>query len=92
MKRTYIYFLLVLLTVYNGFSQTIASDKNAVIHSKFRVATTNESDASDPTKAVITGGSPKSGANFPNFRFNYLIISYLQSKLFLIYGYLVTTR
>ncbi len=33
---------------------TVPSDKNAIIHSKFRVATTNEADANDPNKAVIT--------------------------------------
>jgi RHS repeat-associated protein len=51
MKR---YILLLFFIPLLGFAQTIPSDKNAIIHSKFRVATTNEADASDPNKAVIT--------------------------------------
>lgn len=51
MKR---YIILLFFIPLLGFSQTIPSDKNAIIHSKFRVATTNEADASDPSKAVIT--------------------------------------
>jgi len=51
MKR---YIILLFFIPLLGFSQTIPSDKNAIIHSKFRVATTNEADASDPNKAVIT--------------------------------------
>ena len=48
------YILLLFFIPLIGYCQTIPSDKNAIIHSKFRVATTNEADASDPNKAVIT--------------------------------------
>ncbi|WP_421772651.1 DUF6443 domain-containing protein [Emticicia sp.] len=51
MKR---YIILLFFIPLLGFAQTIPSDKNAIIHSKFRVATTNEADGSDPSKAVIT--------------------------------------
>ena len=34
-------------------AQSLSVDKNAVVHSQLRVATTNEADASDPTKALI---------------------------------------
>lgn len=46
----------LLLTAYSigVLGQSISVDKNAITHSKFRVATTNESDASDVTKAQIT--------------------------------------
>lgn len=37
-----------------GFSQTLSTHKNAVVHSKFREKTQNEVDASNPNKAVIT--------------------------------------
>lgn len=37
-----------------GFSQTLSTHKNAVVHSKFREKTQNEADASNPNKAVIT--------------------------------------
>jgi hypothetical protein len=49
--KKYIY-LLFFIPLF-GYCQTIPSDKNAIIHSKLRVATTNEADASDPSKAVI---------------------------------------
>jgi len=55
MKKIYLYLILVLFSFhFEAFGQTISTDKNAVIHSKLRVATTNEADASDPTKALIT--------------------------------------
>ncbi|PLK44213.1 DUF6443 domain-containing protein [Emticicia sp. TH156] len=38
------------------WGQTIPGDRNAVIHSKFRVATTTEADATDPAKALINIG------------------------------------
>lgn len=49
-----LFFIPLLGLVQQSIAQTIPSDKNAIIHSKFRVATTNEADASDPNKAVIT--------------------------------------
>lgn len=49
-----LFFIPLLGLVQQSIAQTIPSDKNAIIHSKLRVATTNESDASDPNKAVIT--------------------------------------
>jgi hypothetical protein len=55
MKKIYLYLILVLFSFhFEAFAQTISTDKNAVVHSKLRVATTNEADASDPTKALIT--------------------------------------
>ena len=49
-----LFFIPLLGLVQQSIAQTIPSDKNAIIHSKFRVATTNEADASDPNKAMIT--------------------------------------
>lgn len=55
MKKIYLYLILVLFSFhFEAFGQTISTDKNAVIHSKLRVAATNEADANDPTKALIT--------------------------------------
>lgn len=51
---TIVVFFCTLSKVLGQTIPTIPSDKNATIHSKFRVATTNEADASDPNKAVIT--------------------------------------
>lgn len=52
--KKYILLFFVLFPVCSVFGQSISTDKNAVIHSKLRVATTNEADGNDPTKAVIT--------------------------------------
>lgn len=55
--KKYIYLLTLIISIYSGvFAQTItpSTDKNAVVHSQLRVATTSEPDASNPTKAVIT--------------------------------------
>jgi RHS repeat-associated protein len=56
--KKYIHLLtLIISIIYSGvFAQTItpSTDKNAVVHSQLRVATTSESDANNPTKAVIT--------------------------------------
>ncbi len=49
--KTYIY-LLFFIPLF-GYCQTIPSDRNAIIHSHFRVESINEADASDPTKAII---------------------------------------
>ncbi len=48
------YILLLFFTPLIGYCQTIPSDKNAIIHSHFRVESINEADASDPNKAIIT--------------------------------------
>lgn len=57
MKNLYLYIFFVGLFIccspLGAWGQTIPSDRNAVIHCKFRVATTNEADASDPNKATI---------------------------------------
>lgn len=57
MKNLYVYisfiFLSVFITPFVILGQSLSTDKNAVVHSKLRVATTNDADASDPTKAAI---------------------------------------
>lgn len=50
------FFGVLLLITYSqrGVGQTLSTDKNAITTSKFRVASTNLADASDPTKAMTT--------------------------------------
>ena len=56
--KKYIHLLTLIISIIDSgvFAQTItpSTDKNAVVHSQLRVATTSEADASNPTKAVIT--------------------------------------
>lgn len=56
--KKYIHLLTLIVSIICSgvFAQTItpSTDKNAVVHSQLRVATTSESDANNPTKAVIT--------------------------------------
>ena len=51
MKKQYLFFLLL---PFIAFGQSLSSDKNAVVQSSFRMATTNPADGSDPSKALIT--------------------------------------
>ena len=57
MKTLYRYIFFIASVVFCPLSeiwgQTIPGDMNAIIHSKFRVATNNEADATDPAKALI---------------------------------------
>jgi RHS repeat-associated protein len=51
MKKIITYFFVAMAGV--AQAQTLPTDKNAIIHSHLRVATTTETDASDATKAII---------------------------------------
>ena len=53
-KKLFLLFIPLLGLIERINAQTLSTHKNAIIHSKFRVATTNEADASDPNKAIIT--------------------------------------
>jgi RHS repeat-associated protein len=50
--RKFSIFLFFIL--HHSNAQTVSTDKNAVIHSQFRTATTNPADGSNPDKAAIT--------------------------------------
>lgn len=56
--KKYIHLLTLIVSIIcsGAFAQTLtpSTDKNAVVHSQLRVATTSESDAENPTKAIIT--------------------------------------
>ena len=56
MKKIFLLQTLFVSCITVGFGQTVSTDKNAIIQSKLRIATTNEVDATDPTKAVINVG------------------------------------
>lgn len=57
MRNLYIKLLFVCVSIFcsplGAEGQTLSTDKNAVVHSKLRLATTTDADASDPTKALI---------------------------------------
>lgn len=54
MKKYILLFFVSFPFCWGVFGQSISTDKNAITHSRLRVATTNEADANDPTKAVVT--------------------------------------
>jgi Domain of unknown function (DUF6443) len=51
MRKLSIFFFFI---TYFSNAQTVSTDRNSVVHSQFRVATTNAVDGSDPDKAAIT--------------------------------------
>ncbi len=57
MKNLYLYIFCITFFVFcsplGAGGQSLSTDKNAVVRSKLRIATTTDADASDPTKAVI---------------------------------------
>jgi hypothetical protein len=46
--------ILLCFIFFHSNAQTVSTDRNSVVHSQFRVATTNAADGSDPDKAAIT--------------------------------------